>query len=94
MWAIDMLSKLAFYTYTQEKYFEPFQYVAGNGRSLCPNRESQITAFLIVADTEAQPTDTIYGKPEFIQLVGIMESELFKSKRSSRSHSIAVYKSC
>lgn len=31
LWAINMLSNLARYTYTQEKIFEPLQYVAGNG---------------------------------------------------------------
>ena len=38
--------------------------------------DSLITALLIVADTEAQPQDSVYGKTEFMQLVGITESEL------------------
>ena len=80
MWAIDMLSNLARYTYTQKRYFEPFQYVAGDGTSICRGRESKITALLTVYDTEAQAVDTIYGKTEFIQLVGITERELQKLK--------------
>lgn len=80
MWAINMLSNLARYTYTQERYFEPFQYIAGNGASICLNRESKITALMTVTDTEAKPIDTIYGKTQFIQLVGITEEELTKLK--------------
>lgn len=38
--------------------------------------ESDITALLTIADTEAQTQDTLYGKTQFIQLVGITESEL------------------
>ena len=80
MWAIDMLSNLARYTYTEKRYFEPFQYVAGDGTSICRDREAKITARFTVYDTEAKAVDTIYGKTEVIQLVGITERELVKLK--------------
>ena len=38
--------------------------------------ESLITALLVVEDTEAKPQHSVYGKTEFMQLVGITESEL------------------
>ena len=76
MWAIDMLSNLARYTYEKEKFFEAFQYIAGNASSLQVGAESSITALFCIHDTELQTLDTLYGKTEFIQLVGIMESEL------------------
>ena len=76
MWAIDMLSNLARYTYKSENYFEPKQYVKGNGKSLNMGMESLITALLIVEDTEAKPQYSVYGKTEFMQLVGITEVEL------------------
>ena len=76
MWAIDMLSNLARYTYQSKKYFEPNQYVKGNGKSLHIGVESLITALLIVEDTEVKPQHSVYGKTEFMQLVGITESEL------------------
>lgn len=83
MWAIDMLSNLARYTYTQERFFEPLQYIAGNGSSICLERDSMITALMTVCDTEAQVKETIYGKTEFIQLVGITERELDMLKEDS-----------
>ncbi len=76
MWAIDMLSNLARYTFTQKRFFEPFQFISGGGESLHVGTESAITALMTVPDTEAKPLDTIYGKVEFIQLVGITEPEL------------------
>lgn len=82
LWAMDMLSNLARYTYTQERYFEPYQYIAGNGSSLHIGTESAITALITVPDTEAQPQDTVYGKTEFIQLVGITETELSAIKEN------------
>ena len=76
MWAIDMLSNLARYTYKTERFFEANQYVKGNGTSLHIGTDSLITALLLVNDTEAEPQTSVYGKTEFIQLVGITEAEL------------------
>lgn len=76
MWAIDMLSNLARYTYTQKRFFEPLQFVAGNGASLHIGVDSAITALLIVPDTEAEGIDTVHGRVEFLQLVGITQREL------------------
>ena len=76
LWALDMLSNLARYTYTQKRFFEPYQYISGGGQSLHAGVESSITALLVISDTEAQTQDTLYGKTEFVQLVGITESEL------------------
>lgn len=85
MWAIDMLANLARYTYTQERYFEPFQFIAGDGNSICKDCDSKITALMVVYDTEAKTADTIYGKTEFIQLVGITERELEKLKEDRQN---------
>ncbi|MED1795121.1 suppressor of fused domain protein [Brevibacillus nitrificans] len=76
MWAIDMLSNLARYTYTQKRFFEPLQFVAGNGTSIHIGVDSAITALLVVADTEAAGSDTVHGRVDFIQLVGITQNEL------------------
>ena len=76
MWAIDMMSNLARYTYKTGRFFEPNQYVKGSGTSLHIGTDSLITALLLVNDTEAEPQTSVYGKTEFIQLVGITESEI------------------
>ena len=76
MWAIDMMSNLARYTYKTGRFFEPNQYVKGSGTSLHIGTDSLITALLLVNDTEAEPQTSVYRKTEFIQLVGITESEI------------------
>lgn len=77
MWAISMMANLARYTYTQKRFFEPYQFVSGNGSSIDLNRpESRITALLVVEDTELKRRDTLYGSTDFLQLVGITQSEL------------------
>lgn len=76
MWAIDMMSNLARYTYQTNQYFEPNQYVKGNGSSIQLGKDSLITALLLVDDTEAESQQSVYGTTKFIQLVGITESEL------------------
>lgn len=76
-WALDMLSNLARYTYTSERWFEPYQYVGGDGASInrdCP--EAKITALLIVPDTEIQGLDTEHGRVDFMQMVGLTTREL------------------
>ncbi len=75
-WAINMMSNLARYTYKTERFFEPNQYVKGNGTSLHVGEDSMITALLVVSDTEAEPQMSVYGKTEFMQLIGITESEI------------------
>ena len=76
MWAIDMLSNLARYTYKTERFFQLNQFIRGNGSSLHIGSDSLITALLLVDDTEAEPQMSVYGKTEFSQLVGITEAEL------------------
>lgn len=61
---------------TTERFFEPYQYVKGNGESLHIGVDSKITALLLLPDTELETKDTIYGKTAFIQLVGITETEI------------------
>ena len=74
MWALDMLSNLARYTYTSERWFEPFECIH-SGTPLHAGTDSKITSLITVADTSAQSLNTLNGKADFIQLVGITEEE-------------------
>lgn len=90
MWAIDMLSNLARYTYTQERFFEPLQYVAGNGESIHIGTDSAITALLIVNDTEAEGVETVHGRVDFLQMVGITQQELEVLKEDRTKAAVLV----
>ena len=62
MWAINMLSNLARYTYQSERYFDPEECVPGNGTSLHIGTDSHITALITVDDTTAMAQDSLHGK--------------------------------
>lgn len=75
IWAMNMLGNLARYTYTQQRWFEPMQYVAGDGSPIKVGADSLISSLLIVEDTEAAGIDTLHGRVDFLQLVGITWQE-------------------
>lgn len=92
MWAINMLSNLAHYTYTNERHFSPYSFIDGNGESIHIGTPSKITALLAVNDTEAHAIETVHGKVEFIQMVGITEQELDKLKEDPEKAILLVEK--
>lgn len=51
-----------------------------------------MTALLIVNDTSAQTLDTLHGKVEFIQFVGITEEELNFIREDSGNISLLIEK--
>lgn len=73
LWALDFLSILARYTYQSERYCKVGDCIPGNGTAL--RKGSAITAWVIVSDSSAQTQDTVHGKLEFLQLVGITAQE-------------------
>ncbi len=90
MWALDMLSNLAYYTYTKKRIFEPMQFIAGKGTSLHVGVDSAITALLVVDDTEAEAIETVHGRVEFMQLVGITQRELEVLKEDRTQSEILI----
>ena len=74
LYAADFLSNIARYTYNTGNYFEPYHFINCNG-PIWISYDTQITAALAVADTEVEGVDTIYGRTDFIQFVGITSEE-------------------
>lgn len=74
-WAVGSLLNLARYTYTSKRWFEPYQYVSGRGRPLREGSDTLLTSYLVVPDTEVDGIDTLHGRVEFLQLVGITQEE-------------------
>lgn len=90
MWAISMLANLARYTFKSGRWFEPFQFIAGNGQPIKIGSDSKITALIIVKDTELSSIDTVHGKVEFMQLIGITERELQVIKEDREQVSVLI----
>ena len=85
VWAMNMMSNLARYTFTSKSWFEPGEYVSNvkDPQSINLSKpESKITALLIVADNEVKGRDTIYGRLDFVQLVGITTDEFLKVREN------------
>lgn len=76
LWVMHMISNLARYTNATGRYFEIRQYINGNGSPLHVGTNSKITALITVSDTSAKLQDSLHGKVDFIQLVGITQQEL------------------
>jgi len=76
MWAIDMLSNLARYTYTNNRFIEPFQYISGGGNPIRVGANTELTGLIVAEDTEIKGVDTMHGRLDFLQIVGITQSEL------------------
>lgn len=90
MWALSMLNNLAKYTFTSGRWFKPLQYIEGNGDPIKIGSASMITALVIVNDTELTAIDTVHGKVEFMQLVGITEKELQKIKEDGEKVKLLI----
>lgn len=75
LWALDSLSHLARYTWTQKRWFEPYQFISGGGQPLRVGSDSLLTSYLVVADTEVAGVDSVHGRLDFCQLVGITQAE-------------------
>ena len=83
MSAINLLAFLARDTYTRESFIEPFQTIKFSGRPLFQDSGSAITDILIVPDTEVPGVDTVHGRTDFLQLIGITRKELEAIRQDS-----------
>ena len=75
-WAVNSLGNLARYTYTSKRWFEPYQFVSGRGQPLRENTDTLLSSYLVVPDTEVPGIQTVHGRVDFLQLVGITQPEL------------------
>jgi hypothetical protein len=75
-WAVSSLGNLARYTYRSQRWFEPFQFVSGRGQPLRSESTTLLTSYLVVPDTEVPGIDTVHGRVDFLQLVGVTQAEL------------------
>ena len=56
-------------------WLESEQFIEGSGDSINLDVKSKITSLITVYDPQLPPIDTIHGRLEFIQLVGITTAE-------------------
>ena len=76
-WMVDSMSRLARYTYGSKSFLQPYETVAGRaGEPIRQGSDSALTSLLVVPDTEVAGVDSVHGRLDFLQLVGITDAEL------------------
>ena len=90
-WAMNMLGNLARYMNTNGyAWFEEEQYILGDGSPIKIGADSKITSLLIVKDTELQSKDTVHGKLDFLQFVGITYNEALAIQENTENLTIIL----
>ncbi len=72
-----ILQSLARLTFENGEVFEPYEYVyTGQTNGIDNGQKSKITGFITIPDIKAQPLKTAFGDMEFVQFIGVTDSEL------------------
>jgi len=76
MWAINLLNNMAHYVNDSENYFEEGDSIPSGGNPIKPGSGSLLSGGLLcVLDTEMPGVDTVHGRLDFIQLIGLTQKE-------------------
>lgn len=75
LWACDILSSIAKFAFTRKVHLAPYQLLTGEELGISRPSQNGVEAVLLIPDTEARPLQTIYGKVQFLQVLGLSEKE-------------------
>lgn len=76
LWVFNIFANLAFLTNTKENFLQNLQFIAGDNKPIDRISNSLITGLIVVHDTEILSSNTLHGRVDFLQLVGITQAEL------------------
>lgn len=74
LWVAHLLQNIARYVYSSKKWFEAYHYIPANG-PICLGAETEVTALATVLDPELGSIETVHGRVDFIQFMGIAQRE-------------------
>ncbi|MGO1971400.1 MAG: suppressor of fused domain protein [Propionibacteriaceae bacterium] len=74
-WAVSMLGNVARYTWTSKTWFEPYHLMVGRNEPIKQGSDSALTGFITVPDPLVPGVDTVHGRLDFLQVVGITQTE-------------------
>ncbi len=75
-WACDILSAVAKLAFTKKRHLTPYQILLGDDIGISSYTESQIRALILIPDTEVPAMETVYGRVQFLQLIGLTTPQL------------------
>lgn len=73
-WVAALLQNIARYVYQSKRWFEPYHFIPANG-PIRLGTDTAVTALATVMDPELGAIDTVHGRVEFIQFLGITQAE-------------------
>jgi len=72
-----ILNAIARITFTKGELFNPYEYLyTGQTQGIDSQMKSNITGFITIADTDFRSIDTQNGKVDFVEFIGVTDSEL------------------
>ena len=72
-----ILNAIARITFTKGELFNPYEYLyTGQTQGIDSQMKSNITGFITIADADFQSIDTPNGKVDFVEFIGVTDSEL------------------
>lgn len=74
-WPCQVMQNLARYVFDSGNWFEDHHWMPANG-PICLDAQTEMTGLCIVTDPQLGHIDTPHGKLQFLQLIGITETEL------------------
>ena len=86
-----ILQAIARITYNKGEIFLPDEFIrTGQQTGMDADQESNITGFITISDTSVNTIDTPNGKVEFVELIGMTDSEL--KTLSNKASVVEIYK--
>ncbi len=74
-WAINLMNNLGRYVFESKKWFEPYHFIPANS-PIRSDTETALVGIAFVPDPKLPAIDTPNGKVDFLQMVGLTQSEL------------------
>ena len=75
LWACDILSAIARYFAEGRHRPAPYQLLTEEELGISRLSQSHIKTVLLIPDTEAQPLQTVYGRVQFLQVLGLTAAQ-------------------
>lgn len=76
-----ILQAIARITFTKGEIFNAYEYLyTGQTQGIDSQMKSNITGFITIPDTNVNPIDTPNGKVDFVEFIGVTDSELIALK--------------
>ena len=74
-WVMDLVQNIGHYVFEQNRWFEPYHFLGTDG-PICQDEKTALTGLAFIRDPEIGTIDTPHGQVEFLQMVGLTQSEL------------------